>query len=95
MALLWLLGAALLATLAGFLQGHQSVFWFYVALPIALGAVFLHVLAAAWPLRRRRAQEPADGRADLSAPPSKSTRIRWTGYRRCLRRVRPSAGRRW
>jgi hypothetical protein len=63
MALLWLLGAALLATLAGFLQGHQSVFWFYVALPVALGAVFLHVLAAAWPLRRRRAQEPGDGPA--------------------------------
>ena len=60
MALCWLLGAALLAALAGFLQGHQSVFWFYVALPIALGAVLSHVLAAVWPLRRRRAQEPAD-----------------------------------
>ena len=60
MALCWLLGAALLAALAGLLQGHGSVFWFYAALPIAAGAVLAHVLAAAWPLRRRRQEEPAD-----------------------------------
>lgn len=58
-ALCSLLGAALLAVLAGFLQGRESVLWFYVALPIALAAVLAHVAAAAWPLRRST-QEPAD-----------------------------------
>ncbi len=58
-ALCWLLGAALLAALAGFLQARESVLWFYVALPIAAGAFLAHVFAATLP-QRRRMQESAD-----------------------------------
>lgn len=52
MGLALLVGAAASAMLAGFLQGRQSVLWFYIALPFALGAVVAHVFAAGWPFRR-------------------------------------------
>lgn len=51
MALCWLGGAGLLAAIAGVLLGRESVFFFYVALPFALGGVVAHVVAAVWPAR--------------------------------------------
>jgi hypothetical protein len=51
MGLLWLGGAALLALIGGFLQGRESVFFFFVGLPFALAGVAAHVVAAVWPLR--------------------------------------------
>lgn len=53
MALILLAGAALLAVIGGFLQARESVFFFYLALPFALGGVAAHVVAAVWPMRDR------------------------------------------
>jgi hypothetical protein len=65
-ALGWLAVAAASAFLAGFLQGRLSVFWFYVALPFALGGVIGTSIAAAW---LTRAGELLDERASWWARP--------------------------
>lgn len=59
MGVVWLVCAMILTTIAGFLQGRESVWAFYLSLPIALAAVLGYGLAASWrvaPSRETRAE---------------------------------------
>ncbi|GLY93731.1 hypothetical protein [Actinoplanes sp. NBRC 103695] len=60
MGVVWLVCAVLLTTIAGFLQGRESVWAFYLSLPIALAAVLGYVLATTWWVTpsRERGDEP-------------------------------------